>query len=276
MNKRVIVIVALTVLALVGGPLTAQARYLNPNTGRFQTMDSYEGNNQDTLSLHKYLYAQGNPVNRVDPSGFYTVMETEAAATIGLSAETLELVGLHAIRQGLVTGTSGLILKAGAVAIITTVAVPTVVGTSVAMDQLLKDPSKKPKLLFRAMVDAEDGAPIVSNDDGQFLGIRARDVPNKRQFYDIEYDVNGFVHSNTGGLSVTPGDPSLMVAGVLRRVDSGDSAIYAIFQDILPPVLQVRPTSPSHSLIEPASDMPLEAYRAAIVATRPFWVKVTR
>ena len=32
-------------------------------------MDSYEGNNEDPLSLHKYLYCSGNPVNRIDPSG---------------------------------------------------------------------------------------------------------------------------------------------------------------------------------------------------------------
>jgi RHS repeat-associated protein len=46
-----------------------RARYLNPNTGRFWSMDSYEGRNEDPLSLHKYLYAQGNPVDRIDPSG---------------------------------------------------------------------------------------------------------------------------------------------------------------------------------------------------------------
>src|SRR5258708_18275852 len=32
-------------------------------------MDSFEGRSQDPLSLHKYLYAGANPVNRVDPSG---------------------------------------------------------------------------------------------------------------------------------------------------------------------------------------------------------------
>ncbi len=46
-----------------------RARYLNPNTGRFWTMDSYSGNNEDPLSLHKYLYCQADPVNNVDPSG---------------------------------------------------------------------------------------------------------------------------------------------------------------------------------------------------------------
>ena len=46
-----------------------RARYLNPNTGRFWTMDTYAGNHEDPLSLHKYLYCQNNPVNGVDPSG---------------------------------------------------------------------------------------------------------------------------------------------------------------------------------------------------------------
>jgi hypothetical protein len=37
---------------LVLAPATTQARYLNPGTGHFQTMDSYEGNSQDPGSLH--------------------------------------------------------------------------------------------------------------------------------------------------------------------------------------------------------------------------------
>ena len=46
-----------------------RARYWNTGTGRFWTMDTYAGNNEDPLSLHKYLYCQADPVNRVDPSG---------------------------------------------------------------------------------------------------------------------------------------------------------------------------------------------------------------
>jgi hypothetical protein len=46
-----------------------RARYLNPNTGRFWTMDAYAGNNEDPLSLHKYLYVEDNPVYGIDPSG---------------------------------------------------------------------------------------------------------------------------------------------------------------------------------------------------------------
>jgi RHS repeat-associated protein len=49
-----------------------RARYLNTNTGRFHTQDSYEGHNGEPLTLHKYLYANGNPASYTDPSGMYT------------------------------------------------------------------------------------------------------------------------------------------------------------------------------------------------------------
>jgi RHS repeat-associated protein len=46
-----------------------RARYMDPNSGRFWSADTYQGTNEDPLSLHKYLYCQGNPVNGADPSG---------------------------------------------------------------------------------------------------------------------------------------------------------------------------------------------------------------
>jgi hypothetical protein len=46
-----------------------RARYLNTDTGRFWTRDSTDGDNEDPLSLHKYLYGADNPVNNIDPSG---------------------------------------------------------------------------------------------------------------------------------------------------------------------------------------------------------------
>jgi hypothetical protein len=41
----------------------------------FIQMDSSNGNSQDPISLHKYLYADADPVNLVDPSGFVTTIE---------------------------------------------------------------------------------------------------------------------------------------------------------------------------------------------------------
>jgi RHS repeat-associated protein len=46
-----------------------RARYLNVSTGRFWTMDTFEGRSQDPISLHKYLYVGADPINRVDPRG---------------------------------------------------------------------------------------------------------------------------------------------------------------------------------------------------------------
>jgi RHS repeat-associated protein len=53
-----------------------RARYYNPLTGRFMSMDPNDPqlmdanrNPIDPRELHKYLYAGGDPVNRVDPSG---------------------------------------------------------------------------------------------------------------------------------------------------------------------------------------------------------------
>ena len=47
----------------------SRARYYSPQVGRFWSIDSHEGVLEDPLSLHKYLYCQGNPVNGIDPTG---------------------------------------------------------------------------------------------------------------------------------------------------------------------------------------------------------------
>ncbi|WP_219892165.1 putative Ig domain-containing protein [Chamaesiphon polymorphus] len=52
-----------------------RARYYDPETGRFTRRDSYEGQIQDPISLHKYLYANGNPISNIDPSGLSTIAE---------------------------------------------------------------------------------------------------------------------------------------------------------------------------------------------------------
>jgi RHS repeat-associated protein len=46
-----------------------RARYLNVSTGRFWTMDTFEGDLFAPASLHQYQYSSANPVNRIDPGG---------------------------------------------------------------------------------------------------------------------------------------------------------------------------------------------------------------
>lgn len=65
-----------------------RARYMNPGTGTFISKDSYQGNIHDPVTLHKYLYANANPVMYTDPSGCESVasaavyMEYTTSATI--------------------------------------------------------------------------------------------------------------------------------------------------------------------------------------------------
>jgi RHS repeat-associated protein len=44
-------------------------RYLNPNSGRFMSRDSYAGKIFDPPSLHRYTYAGNDPINHSDPTG---------------------------------------------------------------------------------------------------------------------------------------------------------------------------------------------------------------
>ena len=51
-----------------------RARYMNPETGSFISLDTYQGNAYDPASLHKYNYAQNNPQMYNDPSGHFVAM----------------------------------------------------------------------------------------------------------------------------------------------------------------------------------------------------------
>ena len=59
-----------------------RTRYLDAGTGRFHTMDSFEGFLRSPLSLHKYLYAHANPITIVDPGGNFSLTEISIAAAI--------------------------------------------------------------------------------------------------------------------------------------------------------------------------------------------------
>ncbi len=48
-----------------------RSRYYSPTTGRFLTKDSWQGDYTKPLSLNGWNYVVGNPINRVDPSGYY-------------------------------------------------------------------------------------------------------------------------------------------------------------------------------------------------------------
>jgi RHS repeat-associated protein len=78
------------------GLIHLRQREMNPNTGRFWTADSFEGFQTDPLSLHKYLYAHADPVNRIDPSGHFSGSSVETisvSSIITTLAATLFITG---------------------------------------------------------------------------------------------------------------------------------------------------------------------------------------
>ena len=57
---------------------------MDPSTGTFISVDSYAGTIYDPVSLHKYLYANADPINNTDPSGNMTM--TEAIGSLAIAA----------------------------------------------------------------------------------------------------------------------------------------------------------------------------------------------
>jgi len=51
------------------GDYYLRARYYDQSNGRFISQDPFAGDEEDPISLHRYLYASNNPVSRVDPGG---------------------------------------------------------------------------------------------------------------------------------------------------------------------------------------------------------------
>gem|GEM_PF-6271524 len=49
------------------------SRIYAPGQGRWISMDAYQGNVSDPLSLNRYAYCSNDPVNFVDPSGYFPI-----------------------------------------------------------------------------------------------------------------------------------------------------------------------------------------------------------
>jgi RHS repeat-associated protein len=97
-----------------------RARYMNPDAGRFWTMDDFEGMSADPASLHKYLYANADPVNLVDPSG-HMAAAAAAMPSIGMMMGLAAMAMLSFLK---------VLLVVAAVAVIATV-------TAIMVDRMI-------------------------------------------------------------------------------------------------------------------------------------------
>jgi hypothetical protein len=72
---------------------------MNPATGTFTSMDTYGGSVFDPTSLHKYLYANANPVSNTDPSGYFSLGEVVSCQSImQVLSKSWSVIVLNAIK----------------------------------------------------------------------------------------------------------------------------------------------------------------------------------
>jgi RHS repeat-associated protein len=76
-----------------------RARYLNTAAGRFVAWDSFQGLLRIPVTLHRYVYGNGNPVNVIDPRGHLGLLDV-GLATISI-AEVQLATSLISIGFGL-------------------------------------------------------------------------------------------------------------------------------------------------------------------------------
>jgi hypothetical protein len=76
---------------------------MNPAVGRFVTMDTFAGRKRDPYSLHKYLYAHANPVNRIDPSGYLDFKQLNIGTLIVGILSRIAIIAFHGTVLGSTT-----------------------------------------------------------------------------------------------------------------------------------------------------------------------------
>ncbi|GHU57116.1 hypothetical protein AGMMS49975_21930 [Clostridia bacterium] len=132
-----------------------RARYMNPKTGVFISMDPYSGNLQDPISLHKYLYANANPITYTDPTGLFSLGDLSASSAIsGI------LDGMVQSRAYFILNKVRTALLAGSVVIPTGYYVLIVHQQNIAdgfLDGTLTSPSLFDYLIYYMMVAASPG-----------------------------------------------------------------------------------------------------------------------
>lgn len=74
-----------------------RARYMSVDTGRFWTLDRYQGDRSVPVSLHKYAYSSGNPITFLDPSGFLSLSELQLVQNVQARLNKLAIPNVRVV-----------------------------------------------------------------------------------------------------------------------------------------------------------------------------------
>ena len=135
-----------------------RTRPYNSSTGTWSQRDPQENNKADPLSLHKYLYADGNPVSRGDPSGHFGALDSESAATNGT---LIDSAVTPAFRGGLQYSVRTLTRAAIMQSIGYSLVSVGVIGITVFLEQAFLGEDQKGPIALGLGEDRKTGAPIL-------------------------------------------------------------------------------------------------------------------
>jgi RHS repeat-associated protein len=84
------------------GDYYLRQRFYDTSSGRFGRMDTYEGSRTQPSTLNKYIYTSGNPINGVDPTGYFefSISGLTMAQKVGLILVTIGIGGVLASSSG--------------------------------------------------------------------------------------------------------------------------------------------------------------------------------
>ncbi|NVJ51716.1 MAG: RHS repeat-associated core domain-containing protein [Gammaproteobacteria bacterium] len=77
-----------------------RARYYDQNVGRFTQMDTWMGRNHDPITLHKYLYANADPVTYIDPTGNFGLSELSVTINIVSTLTSMQVDNALNVLEG--------------------------------------------------------------------------------------------------------------------------------------------------------------------------------
>jgi RHS repeat-associated protein len=88
------------------GQYYLRARFYDPGSGRFMAVDPYAGNTADPISLHRYLYAHSDGLNKSDPTGMWSLgVRVAGLAVFGaLAGITINGINNHAVGRPVFEG----------------------------------------------------------------------------------------------------------------------------------------------------------------------------
>jgi RHS repeat-associated protein len=122
-----------------------RSRYYETDFDRFLSPDEWRGVQFDPRSFHRYLYALANPVNRIDPSGQFSLPELVATVSI------LEILSLHAF---------DIVKSANVVLIVLNLDRPGFLAQNAAINAIAK--TEDPEIVAAAQNLYENGAKLIT------------------------------------------------------------------------------------------------------------------